>query len=232
MLKRDHMKNSIRRNPALIAVAKLFAVSILMIGALAGSASTFAAVTQSSGESTTPASDTTPALNYHRRHRPSPPTISGTPGTSVVVGSVYSFTPTVSNPSRNALTFSVQGAPRWATFNTKSGQLTGAPISTDVGTTPNITISVSNGTTPAALPAFSIAVMAAAPAATYAVTYNANGATSGTAPMDSKKYAKGTSVTVFGNTGSLARTGYTFSAWNTAANGAGTVYVAGTAFNI
>src|SRR5260221_315376 len=82
MLKRDHMKNSIRRHAALVAMAKLFAVSVLVIGALAGSESTFAAVTQSSGESTTPPLTTTLS---HRRHRPTPPTISGTPATRVVV---------------------------------------------------------------------------------------------------------------------------------------------------
>ena len=232
MLKRDHMKKLIRRHAALIATAKLFAVSLLMIGALAGSESTFAAVAQSSGDSTTPSSTTTPTLEHHRRHRPIPPTISGTAATSVVVGSVYSFTPTVSNPSGSALTFSLQDSPRWATFNSKSGQLTGAPISTDVGTTSKIIISVTDGTTPAALPAFSIAVVAAAPAATYAVTYNANGSTGGAAPTDSKRYAKGAVVTVLGNTGNLARTGYTFSSWNTAANGSGTASGAGTTFSM
>jgi hypothetical protein len=226
------MKNSIRRHAALVAMAKLFAVSVLMIGALAGSERTFAAVTQSSGESTTPSLTTTPSPYYYRRHRPTPPTISGTPATSVVVGSVYSFTPTVSNPSGSALTFSVQGAPRWAAFNSKSGRLTGAPISTNVGTTSNIIISVTNGTTRAALPAFSIAVVAAAPAATYAVTYNANGSTGGTPPTGSKSYAKGAVVTVLGNAGNLVRTGYKFSGWNTAANGSGTAYGAGSTFNM
>jgi hypothetical protein len=140
---------------------------------------------------------------------------------------VYSFTPTVSNPSGSALTFSIQGTPHWATFNSKSGQLNGAPSSTDVGTASNIVISVTNGTTPAVLPAFSITVVAAAAAATYTVTYNANGATGGTAPTDTKSYAAGATVTVLGNTGNLARTGYTFSNWNTTANGSGTAYGAG-----
>ncbi|NCU27442.1 cell wall-binding protein, partial [Candidatus Nomurabacteria bacterium] len=34
-------------------------------------------------------------------------------------------------------------------------------------------------------------------------------------------------VTVAGNTGTLARTGYTFSGWNTAANGSGITYPVG-----
>ena len=38
----------------------------------------------------------------------------------------------------------------------------------------------------------------------------------------------GATVTVLGNTGSLVKTGYTFTGWNTAANGSGTSYTAGT----
>ncbi len=68
---------------------------------------------------------------------------------------------------------------------------------------------------------------------TYAVTYNANGATSGSVPTDSASpYLDGATVTVLGNTGSLARTGYTFAGWNTAADGSGTPYAAGATFTI
>lgn len=58
----------------------------------------------------------------------------------------------------------------------------------------------------------------------YHVSYNGNGATSGTAPVDSNGYAAGSTVTVLGNTGSLAKTSKTFSGWNTAADGNGTDY--------
>jgi uncharacterized repeat protein (TIGR02543 family) len=61
----------------------------------------------------------------------------------------------------------------------------------------------------------------------YTVTYNANGATSGTAPTDaSSPYAPSSTVTVKANTGSLARTGCTFSGWSTEADGSGTDYAA------
>jgi len=63
--------------------------------------------------------------------------------------------------------------------------------------------------------------------ATYTVTYNANGATNGAVPIDSNLYAPGDSVTVLGNTGGLARTGYTFGGWNTAADGSGISYSPG-----
>jgi uncharacterized repeat protein (TIGR02543 family) len=56
----------------------------------------------------------------------------------------------------------------------------------------------------------------------YTVTYNGNGNTSGTVPADTNKYTNGATVTVLDNTGSLARTGYTFAGWNTNAAGTGT----------
>ena len=62
----------------------------------------------------------------------------------------------------------------------------------------------------------------------YRVTYDSNGATSGTVPTDSTAYQSGTTVTVKANSGSLSKTGYTFGGWNTLANGTGTNYEAGT----
>ncbi len=60
----------------------------------------------------------------------------------------------------------------------------------------------------------------------YTVTYDGNGNTGGTAPVDGSSHNYNTTVTVLGNTGSLVRTGYTFVGWNTAANGSGTDYAA------
>lgn len=63
---------------------------------------------------------------------------------------------------------------------------------------------------------------------TYTVTYNGNTNTGGTAPVDAlSPYTSGSNVTVLGNTGSLVKTGYVFSVWNTAADGSGTSYAAG-----
>lgn len=58
----------------------------------------------------------------------------------------------------------------------------------------------------------------------YAVTYNGNGNTGGTVPTDSNWYESGATVTVLGNTGTLVKTGYTWTCWNTAADGGGTDY--------
>jgi uncharacterized repeat protein (TIGR02543 family) len=67
---------------------------------------------------------------------------------------------------------------------------------------------------------------------TYTVTYAANGATAGTVPVDASQYASGATVTVLGNTGSLVENGFTFSGWNTAANGSGTSYSSGAIFTM
>ena len=65
------------------------------------------------------------------------------------------------------------------------------------------------------------------PATTYSVTYDGNGETSGSVPADATPYASGATVTVKGNTGSLAKTGYSFGGWNTQQDGQGTNYDAG-----
>lgn len=63
----------------------------------------------------------------------------------------------------------------------------------------------------------------------YTVTYEANGADSGTAPEAQTK-TEGVDLTLAGNTGNLARTGYTFVGWNSASDGSGTDYAEGTTY--
>jgi uncharacterized repeat protein (TIGR02543 family) len=59
--------------------------------------------------------------------------------------------------------------------------------------------------------------------------YLANGATAGTPPVDANQYAQAGSVTALG-AGTLARTDFVFDGWNTAADGSGTDYAAGSSF--
>lgn len=67
----------------------------------------------------------------------------------------------------------------------------------------------------------------------YTVTYNSNGSTGGSAPIDSNSpYNYNSTVTVLGNTGNLTKTGYIFAGWNTAADGSGTAYQQSNTFNI
>src|SRR5512133_2961544 len=62
----------------------------------------------------------------------------------------------------------------------------------------------------------------------YSVIYDANEASTGTPPSDATKHDTGTTVAVAGNTGGLVKIGCTFDGWNTAADGKGTNYAAGT----
>ncbi|MBK8811285.1 MAG: InlB B-repeat-containing protein [Acidobacteria bacterium] len=68
------------------------------------------------------------------------------------------------------------------------------------------------------------------PIVTYTVAYDANGGT-GSQTDPNSPYASGSTVTVLG-TGTIARTGYTFANWNTAANGSGTSYAPSATFSI
>lgn len=91
-----------------------------------------------------------------------PPTITGSPGTSVQAGTAYSFQPSASDPDGNTLSYSIVNLPSWASFSTSTGRLTGTPAAANVGSTSGIVISVSDGRGgSASLPAFSLAVTSA-----------------------------------------------------------------------
>ncbi|SJZ74782.1 Listeria/Bacterioides repeat-containing protein [Trichlorobacter thiogenes] len=64
------------------------------------------------------------------------------------------------------------------------------------------------------------------------VTYNGNGSSSGSEPVDSTGYTLNATATVLNNSGGLAKTGYVFNGWNTAADASGTTYQPGATFNI
>jgi hypothetical protein len=84
--------------------------------------------------------------------------ISGAPATSVAAGSAYAFQPSASDANGDTLAYSIANKPSWATFNTSTGRLSGAPTTAHVGTYSNIVIRVSDGKAAASLPAFTIAV--------------------------------------------------------------------------
>jgi Putative Ig domain len=89
------------------------------------------------------------------------PTLTGTPGTTIVAGSMYQFVPQAADADANTLTFSIQNAPSWVTFDEATGTIAGTPSNADVGTSTNIVISVTDGVLITSLPAFSIQVTAA-----------------------------------------------------------------------
>jgi uncharacterized repeat protein (TIGR02543 family) len=72
----------------------------------------------------------------------------------------------------------------------------------------------------------------------YTVQYDPNGATGPSfnytsipAPQYMSPYTGTTSITISGNTGSLVKSGFVFSGWNTQANGTGTPYAALATYN-
>jgi Putative Ig domain len=113
-----------------------------------------------------------------RHHRHSAPVISGTPAATDVAGQSYSFTPTASGPSGLSLKFAISGKPGWATFSTSSGQLTGTPTTSNVGTYSRIAITVTDGLASASLPSFAITVSAPAAPADIAPTISGTPAAS------------------------------------------------------
>ncbi|HET6452025.1 MAG TPA: InlB B-repeat-containing protein [Spirochaetia bacterium] len=66
----------------------------------------------------------------------------------------------------------------------------------------------------------------------FTVTYDANGAASGSVPLDPMYYPQGHSVTALANTGGLARPDLAMRGWNTSADGTGTTRAAGSVFSM
>jgi hypothetical protein len=88
------------------------------------------------------------------------PVISGTPPSTATVGTLYSWTPAVSDPDRNALTLTLNGKPAWASFDPKTGRIYGTPTAAYTATTSTSRLNVSDGAATTAL-RFSITVRTA-----------------------------------------------------------------------
>ncbi len=86
------------------------------------------------------------------------PVISGTPVTTVVEQSSYSFTPTASDADGDSLSFSITNKPSWAVFDTSTGNLSGTPGYDAAGTYSNIVISASDGSVSTSIAPFAITV--------------------------------------------------------------------------
>jgi len=87
-----------------------------------------------------------------------PPTISGSPATTIQAGHAYNFQPRAADPDSQTLRFGIANKPAWASFDDATGQLSGTPTDAQVGTYTNIVVSVSDGVSSATLPPFSITV--------------------------------------------------------------------------
>jgi len=61
----------------------------------------------------------------------------------------------------------------------------------------------------------------------YTVTYDGNGKSGGSVPVDNRTYEPGNDAVIQDNTGDLVKPGYTFGGWNTQKDGKGTHYAPG-----
>jgi hypothetical protein len=107
-----------------------------------------------------------------------PLTMSGTPPASVTVGAAYSFKPAVSNPDGLHLRFGIARKPAWANFNADTGQLSGTPTASDVGTYANIVVCVTDDETTPCLRGFSLQVVASSKTASTPLTIKGSPPTS------------------------------------------------------
>jgi hypothetical protein len=100
----------------------------------------------------------TPRFDIVVRYDKVPPTITGSPPTSVAAGSRYQFTPVGKDAAGNPLYYNIVNKPDWATFSVASGLLSGTPSKTQTGTYSGIVIRATDGNAAASLPAFNITV--------------------------------------------------------------------------
>lgn len=84
--------------------------------------------------------------------------ITGRPSTSVKSNATYRFVPKASGGGARH-TFKIDNKPVWATFNTRTGELSGKPGKSHVGVYKNIKISVSANRSSASLPPFNLTVL-------------------------------------------------------------------------
>lgn len=90
--------------------------------------------------------------------RGSAPTITGLPPTTVAAGSTYAFEPAARDPDGQELSFAIINKPTWASFDTRSGRLSGTPGAGSLGAYSAVGISVTDGAHTVSLSPFTITV--------------------------------------------------------------------------
>jgi hypothetical protein len=86
------------------------------------------------------------------------PVLSGTPPGRTATGQRYDFVPIAFDPDGQTLTFSISKRPSWASFDTKTGELSGTPSESQVGTYNDITVSASDGLASSSIGPFTVVV--------------------------------------------------------------------------
>jgi hypothetical protein len=135
-------------------------VSAALAGCLEGSGGDAEKSVVGSGDASppitgTPTTPTTPTTN-------TAPEISGVPPAAAQAGKIYAFTPTASDADNDFLEFEITNKPGWAQFSVETGAMNGTPTEADVGTSADITITVTDGREKRAIGPFKITVASAA----------------------------------------------------------------------
>jgi hypothetical protein len=127
--------------------------SILLLLMAAVTAACFDGKTQASGDggSATAAAATATAHQL---------VLQGVPPTIAVIGASLAFQPSIAS-SGAPVSFAVAGLPRWASFDSATGMLTGTPGLEDEGLSGNITITASDGINTGSVGPFTIRVVIA-----------------------------------------------------------------------
>jgi hypothetical protein len=77
-------------------------------------------------------------------------------------GRIFAFRPNAADADHDRLTFTIENRPAWASFNAATGRLSGRPSPSDIGSSAQIRIGVTDGIVTTSLAPFSISVVATA----------------------------------------------------------------------
>lgn len=86
------------------------------------------------------------------------PIVAGTPHGYAPIDEAYDFMPVAADPDGHKVEFSINNKPRWASFDTSTGRLSGTPRATDAGLYANIIVAATDGRSSATLKPFAIGV--------------------------------------------------------------------------
>jgi hypothetical protein len=87
------------------------------------------------------------------------PTITLSSPENAQVGSSYTYQPTASDPEGDALKFTAENLPSWATINSTTGRISGIPGADDAGSYESIVITVADATRSTETSPFTITVI-------------------------------------------------------------------------
>ncbi len=88
----------------------------------------------------------------------SAPTITGTAGTTAIVGALYQFQPIAQDADGDPLTYTAANLPPWATLDPATGRISGTPTASDIGSHEAISVTVADGSLQASIAPFTIVV--------------------------------------------------------------------------